>query len=74
MDKTLDVRDLTAPKRQPVILGTLDELEPGETVMLINDHDPEPLSYKLQSEHPGEYRWEYLQQGPDEWKVKITRK
>ena len=41
--------------------------------MIINDHDPKPLYYEFQAERPGELEWEYLQEGPDVWRVRIAK-
>ncbi len=74
MDRNLDVRAVALPERHPTIFRNLDELKTGESLTLINDHDPKPLSYQLQAERPEQFDWQYLQQGPKEWKVKITRR
>jgi regulator of cell morphogenesis and NO signaling len=38
------------------------------------DHDPKPLYYSLLHEREGQFEWEYVAQGPEEWKVKIAKK
>jgi uncharacterized protein (DUF2249 family) len=40
---------------------------------LVNDHDPRPLYYQFNAEMPGEFAWAYLEQGPETWRVAITR-
>ena len=74
MDKILDVPNIPAPVRFQTIRQTVFGLNPGETLIIVNDHDPAHLQGMLQTERPGEYEWEYLQQGPDVWRVKITWK
>ena len=37
----------------------------------MNDHDPRPLYHQLQAEQPGKVGWEYLEQGPEIWRVRI---
>jgi len=69
----LDVRDMVPRERHPVIFDIIDKLEPGQAFVLVNDHDPKPLSYQLQAERPGQIEWEYLEQGPSTWKVRMTR-
>lgn len=71
---TIDVRDMKPRERHPLIFRTFDELEVGHSLMLINDHDPKPLYYQLCHERPLEFVWEYLEQGPDVWRVQIGRK
>ena len=46
---------------------------PEPCLELVNDHDPRPLYYQFAAEMPGEFDWQYLQQGPDTWRVAITR-
>ena len=38
-----------------------------------NDHDPSGLSYRLAAEHPGRFAWTWLEQGPDDWRVRVHR-
>lgn len=69
----IDVRDMAPRERHPLIFRTFDELAAGESFELINDHDPKPLYYQFQAERPGQLDWEYLEQGPETWRVKISR-
>jgi uncharacterized protein (DUF2249 family) len=69
----LDVREITPRERHPMIFNQFESLQVGETFRLINDHDPKPLYYQLMAEHPGEAGWEYVEEGPEVWQVKITR-
>ncbi len=45
----------------------------GSRFTLVNDHDPEPLRYQLESRHTGEVIWEVLQAGPPVWRARIGR-
>ena len=68
----LDVRPMPPRGRHETIFGRLDELRTGETVRLVNDHDPLPLRYQLDATRPGQFTWEYVEQGPETWAVDIT--
>ncbi len=70
---TLDVRNIVPRERHPKIFGTFDNLKKGEMMVLINDHDPKPLKYQLDAERPGQLDWKYIEQGPEIWKVEITK-
>lgn len=72
--KQLDVRELAPPQRHALIFQTCGNLGAGDAVLLVNDHDPKPLYYQFQAEHPGRFGWEYVESGPEVWKVRITRK
>jgi uncharacterized protein (DUF2249 family) len=70
---TLDVRELPPRERHPLIFGKLDALPLGASLLLINDHDPKPLRYQLMAERPDEFAWQPQQEGPEEWRIRITR-
>jgi len=70
----LNVTTIAPKDRHPMIFKTFDDLKTNDGFILINDHDPKPLYYSFLHEREGRFGWEYLEQGPDVWKVKITRK
>lgn len=70
---TLDVRQTPPPQRHPMIFQTFEALKPGEAFILVNDHDPKPLYYQFKYEREGQFTWEYLEQGPEVWRVRIGR-
>lgn len=47
---TLDLRDVPPPQRHPEIHDASDALDSGETLRLVNDHDPKPLFYETRAE------------------------
>lgn len=73
-DDVLDVRALPAPRRHELIFGRLAELASGTAITLVNDHDPKPLYYQLEATQPGHFSWDYLEQGPEAWRVRIARR
>lgn len=71
---TIDVREISPRERHPLIFQTFDELEAGTAMRLVNDHDPKPLYYQLAAERKEQLAsWEYLEEGPDVWQVRISR-
>ncbi len=70
---TLDVRNMAPRERHPTIFAHLDALKPGDSLRLVNDHDPAPLRYQLLAERPDMFSWEPEQQGPDEWIIRIHK-
>lgn len=72
--QTIDVRELPPPQKHPAIFAMYESLAPGESMLLLNDHDPKPLYYQMAAEMPDQFTWEYLEQGPEVWRVRITRK
>lgn len=73
-DKTLDVTLLEPRMKHPTIFQYFDELPEGAALTIHNDHDPKPLYYQLLGERGNVFTWEYLEQGPVWWKVKITKR
>ncbi|MFW6039075.1 MAG: DUF2249 domain-containing protein [bacterium] len=71
--KTIDVREIVPRERHPLIFQTFHALQPGETFELVNDHDPKPLYYQFAAEHQGQFTWDYLEQGPERWRVRIGK-
>jgi uncharacterized protein (DUF2249 family)/iron-sulfur cluster repair protein YtfE (RIC family) len=72
-DRPLDVREVVPRQRHTLIFDTFGALKPGQAFVLVNDHDPRPLYYQFQAEHTGEFSWDYLEQGPEVWRVRIGR-
>jgi len=72
-DPRLDVRAEPPARRHQLIFETWHGLTPGAGFVLVNDHDPKPLYYQFEAEHRGQFTWDYLVSGPDEWQVRIGR-
>ncbi|ABK52284.1 conserved hypothetical protein [Acidothermus cellulolyticus 11B] len=72
-EQVLDVRNEPPFRRHELIFRTYQALQPGEGFLLVNDHDPKPLYYQFSAEHAGEFTWDYVETGPDVWRVRIGR-
>jgi uncharacterized protein (DUF2249 family)/quercetin dioxygenase-like cupin family protein len=69
----LDVRGLRKPDKHPAVFQAYDALDVGGSVDLVNDHDPQHLREELEVDHPGSHRWEYLDERPTAWRIRITK-
>ena len=69
----LDVRQIPGRERHALILCRFADLSPGEALLLIDDHDPKPLFYQFQAQARGEFTWDYLQNGPEVWRIRIGK-
>ena len=69
----IDVRTIAPRERHPLIFSTFGKLAAGQAMELVNDHDPQPLFHQFNAEIPGQFAWEYLERGPETWRVAITR-
>ncbi len=72
-NQVVDVREIPPAQRHPLIFDTFNHLEPGGSFELVNDHDPKALYYQFQAEHTGEFEWEYLERGPETWRVSLSK-
>lgn len=70
---TVDARQYAPRDKHSTIFKALEGLPFGEKMELINDHDPKPLHYEIKAEHPDQFEWEYLEQGPEVWRVSIKK-
>jgi uncharacterized protein (DUF2249 family) len=70
----VDARKYEPKDKHTTIFNTFEALASGESMELINDHDPRPLHYQFIIERPDTFEWEYLEEGPEVWRVSITKK
>lgn len=73
VDNILNVTLLEPKQKHPTIFVRYDELKEGESLTIHNDHDPKPLYYQLLGERGNVFTWEYLEEGPEWWKVRIRK-
>ncbi len=71
--KTVNATEYPPHQKHMVIFETFDSLELGQAMLLINDHDPVPLHYQFRLEREDKFSWEYIEQGPETFRIKITR-
>jgi uncharacterized protein (DUF2249 family) len=70
----IHVPDYPPREKHATIFRTFDRLNSGEFMQIVNDHDPRPLLYTFMHERTEKFVWEYLEEGPELWKVSIGRK
>lgn len=71
--KTLDLRNIPPFERHSKIFEMWGSLKEGETLRIINDHEPKPLYYQFEAEHKGQFEWNYEEQGPTDWIFTIKK-
>jgi uncharacterized protein (DUF2249 family) len=72
-DRILDVRAEPPVRRHTQIFETFEALDAGAGFELVNDHDPKPLCCQFAAERPEAFTWEYIEEGPEVWRVRIGR-
>jgi len=70
----LNAPDIEPRIRHRRIFEAFDALQSGELLELSNDHDPKPLFYQFMIERADAYTWEYIENGPYNWRVAIGKK
>ena len=72
-NNVMDVRPIPCSIKHGLILRTWFELPVGGHFILLNDHDPVPLRYQFAAEFNDAFTWEYLERGPRDFRVKISK-
>jgi uncharacterized protein (DUF2249 family) len=68
-----DVRPYPPTERHEMFYKAFADIRPGEAFEFSNDHDPKPLYYQMEAESKEPFRWEYLEKGPEVWKVRVIK-
>ena len=69
----MDIRPFPPAERHEMFYKAFADIKVGEAFEFINDHDPKPLYYQMEAESKELFRWEYIENGPNNWLVKIQK-
>lgn len=69
----LDARTIPHAIRHATIFGALDSIATGGGLVLIAPHDPQRLLDQMDDRWPGRFDVAYLQSGPEDWRLALTR-
>lgn len=69
----LDARAVPHAIRHATVFGALDAVRPGGGLVLVAPHDPLPLLRQIEERSPGVFQVDYLERGPDAWRLSFTR-
>jgi uncharacterized protein (DUF2249 family)/iron-sulfur cluster repair protein YtfE (RIC family) len=69
----LDARAVPHAIRHATIFGALDSVAAGGGMVLVAPHDPLPLLAQLEQRSPGLFSVDYLERGPEAWRVRFVR-
>lgn len=69
----IDVQAIAPHERHELIFASFNRLPQGGALELVNDHDPAPLHRQFKSNFHGLFTWDYLEQGPERWRVRIGK-
>jgi uncharacterized protein (DUF2249 family) len=71
--RVIDLRGLPCELRRATIFETFDALATGQSFQFVNDHDPAGLKRHFAACGLADYGWTYVEQGPDAWRIQLTR-
>ncbi len=71
--REIDLCLMPRSERHPLVFAAIDSLEVGESFTIFNDHDPQPLRMQIEQLREGEVKWEYIERGPDTFRIRLTR-
>ena len=69
----LDVRPIPHAIRHATVFGAFDAIAPGQALVLIAPHNPLPLLAQIDERENGAISVSYLDEGPEAWRLKLTR-
>jgi uncharacterized protein (DUF2249 family)/iron-sulfur cluster repair protein YtfE (RIC family) len=69
----LDARAVPPSIRVAAIFGALDSIGSGSGLVLVAPHDPLPLLMQLEERSPGLFSIDYLERGPETWRLRFIR-
>ncbi|MFU8841184.1 MAG: DUF2249 domain-containing protein, partial [Nitriliruptoraceae bacterium] len=69
----LDARVIPHAIRHATIFGALGAVAPASQLILVAPHDPLPLLRQIEQRWPAAFDIEYLERGPDAWRLRFTR-
>lgn len=74
-DATVELVVSTLPKiiRHGAIIGGLTSMKAGASLVLVVNHDPLPLLTQLERVAPKAFELEYLERGPDTFRLRFTK-
>lgn len=73
-ENLLVVYELEPRLKHATIFSRFAQVPEGQSLTIVNDHDPKPLYYQMLGELGNVFNWEYLEQGPEIYRIKITRR
>jgi uncharacterized protein (DUF2249 family) len=68
----LDVREVPHALRHATVFGALDAVPAGTAIVLVAPHDPLPLLAQIEQRNPGVFSVEYLERGPEAWRLRLS--
>lgn len=72
--ETFDVRMIDPYRVHVDVFDKLSALAIGQSIMMVHDRDLRPLYFRLLAECKLAFNWQALDEGPEVWRVQLSRK
>lgn len=72
--KTVDLSNFEHSNKHKAVFDAFDNLDLGEQMLLIDNSDPSKLFSQLDDERGTKLDWNYLEEGPEQWKVSVEKR
>ena len=73
LETTIDLRGRDLHERHPLVFTTFRGIDAFESLEVVTDRDPQPLYDRLTLEQPDAFAWEVVEDGPANWRTRITK-
>jgi uncharacterized protein (DUF2249 family) len=73
-ERVIEVAGIEPRFRHHIIGQLFEHLEPGHSLQIVVDHDPQRLRFHLDLAFGGLCDWTYLEQGPDVWRCRLQHR
>lgn len=70
----IEAQKIEPMNRHAFIFQSFDNLQGGESIVIVNSHDPVPLLRQFHESRAEQFTDEYLEKGPEVWKLRLTKK
>ncbi len=70
----VDAREIPDIQKKKYFFQKFDALDNEEEMIIINSHDILPLKNLFLKKRPGLFTWDYIERGPEIWRVSIKKK
>lgn len=73
-ERQVDVRDLPVRRRHPVVFEAYQQLMTGQSLIVVNDHEPRGLREEFDREFAGSFSWDVVSSEDAACRVRITKR
>jgi uncharacterized protein (DUF2249 family) len=69
----IDLSERTDLERNILVFQLFESMRPFSHFVFIVKEEPKTIYSQLENEHHGSFVWKYLEEGPQQWRVILTK-